>query len=92
MKFSLVQTNLLAFIKFENKFEVKDYLLLCLNQSSSQMIKIYSRVISCQDRTSIFSQDNSNNKLKFSYSNEIRRKFTLKETNYGETTYCNKKI
>ena len=55
MKFSLVQTNSLLFIEFRNKIEVKDYSLPYLNQLNLQMIKIYLRVISFQDRASTFS-------------------------------------
>ena len=52
---SFLETNLLESSKFRNEFEVKDYLSLFLNQTSSTMIKTYSRAISYQDRTSIFS-------------------------------------
>ena len=46
MKSSFLETNSLEFSKFRNKFEVKDYLSLVLNQTSSAMIKYYSRAIS----------------------------------------------
>ena len=55
MKFSFLETNSLKFSKFRNELKVKDYSLLHLNQTSSPMIKTYSREIDCQDRTSIFS-------------------------------------
>ena len=58
-----------------------------LSHINSSLIKIYSKAIHYQDRTSISSQDNSNNRLNFYHLTKFAEKFILKEINYRETIH-----
>ena len=83
-KFSFSSRN---FSKFRKKSKVKDCTSSHLSQINSLLIEIDLKAIRCQDRTSIFSQGNSSNKLNFYDFFKFAKKFVLKEINYGETIH-----
>ena len=85
VKFLQFHSSLL--LKSRNAFKVKDYLLPYLNQISSLIIEIYSNVISCLDRTSIFSQGNSSSKFNFCVFFKFVKKLISKNIKCRETTY-----